>query len=134
MERWNHIVERWNNTVIEKAALTRLTKRSDITIKPADKGGAVVVWSRPLYISHFTLSYMEVRTGERMDGRAVTSSPKPTFLAQMGYNIILSMVLHSHAFGGRSSILNRMISIIRKSLVYLYCQSQKCTIFRDRIQ
>ena len=34
----------------EKAALLSLSRRSDIIIKPSDKGGAVVVWSR-LYTS-----------------------------------------------------------------------------------
>ena len=33
----------------EKQAFLHLTKRDEIIIKPADKGGAVVVWSRPLY-------------------------------------------------------------------------------------
>ena len=32
----------------ENQALLDLNKRDDIIIKPADKGGAVVVWSRPL--------------------------------------------------------------------------------------
>ena len=33
----------------EKQALRELRRRSDIVVKPADKGGAVVVWSRDLY-------------------------------------------------------------------------------------
>ncbi|KAK2563192.1 hypothetical protein P5673_013544 [Acropora cervicornis] len=33
----------------EKQALLHLTKRDDIIIKPVDKGGAVIVLSRPLY-------------------------------------------------------------------------------------
>ena len=35
----------------ERAALLQLIKRKDIVIKPADKGGAVVVWSTPLHIA-----------------------------------------------------------------------------------
>ena len=35
----------------EKEALTRLSKRRDIVIKAAYKGGAVMVWSRPLYVA-----------------------------------------------------------------------------------
>ena len=35
---------------VEKEPLKNLLKRDDIIIKPADKGGAVVVWSRPLHI------------------------------------------------------------------------------------
>lgn len=34
----------------EKEALRSLQDREDIVIKPADKGGAVCVWSRDLYI------------------------------------------------------------------------------------
>ena len=33
----------------DKQVLLDLNKRYDMVIKPADKGGAVVVWSRPLY-------------------------------------------------------------------------------------
>ena len=43
-------VKRSNLTAQEKAALTSLRQRNDIVIKPADKGGAVVVWARHLYI------------------------------------------------------------------------------------
>ena len=39
-----------NLTPDEYAALINLQKRDDIVIKPADKGGAVVVWDRKLYI------------------------------------------------------------------------------------
>ena len=35
---------------VEKEALKNLLKQDDIVIKPTDKGGAVVIWSRPLYI------------------------------------------------------------------------------------
>ena len=39
-----------NLTSDESAALINLQKRDDIVIKPADKGGTVVVWDRKLYI------------------------------------------------------------------------------------
>ena len=39
-----------NLTPDESAALINLQKRDDTVIKPADKGGAVVVWDRKLYI------------------------------------------------------------------------------------
>ena len=39
-----------NLTLEEQKALDYLKTRSDIVIKPADKGGAVVVWDRNLYI------------------------------------------------------------------------------------
>ena len=35
----------------ERLALQQLRKRDDLVIKPADKGGAVVVWRRDLYIA-----------------------------------------------------------------------------------
>ena len=39
-----------NLTPQERAALTSLRQRRDVIIKPPDKGGAVVVWARHLYI------------------------------------------------------------------------------------
>lgn len=45
-----NVRNRPNLTEEEKAALQRLRRRRDIVIKPADKGGAVVVWRRDLYI------------------------------------------------------------------------------------
>ena len=39
-----------NLSLTEKQALHRLSKQEDIVIKPADKGGAVVVWKRSLYL------------------------------------------------------------------------------------
>ena len=39
-----------NLSQAEKLALRYLRRRTDVEIKPADKGGAVVVWARPLYI------------------------------------------------------------------------------------
>ena len=41
---------RFNLTEDEQLALRSLKSRDDIVIKPADKGGAVVVWRRDLYI------------------------------------------------------------------------------------
>ena len=35
----------------ERMAISSIRKREDIIIKPADKGGAVVVWRKDLYIS-----------------------------------------------------------------------------------
>ena len=35
----------------EKDALRSLSKRDDIVIKRADKGGAIVVWKKDLYVS-----------------------------------------------------------------------------------
>lgn len=50
----------------EKQALLHLTKRDDI-IKPADKGGAVVVWSGPLYDAEAHRQLSDGRFYERRD-------------------------------------------------------------------
>ena len=52
----------------EKLALPYLTKRDEINIKPADKGGAVVVWSRPLYDAEVHRQLIsDGRSYERLD-------------------------------------------------------------------
>ena len=52
---------------VEKEALKNLLKRDDIVIKPADKGGAVVIWSRPLYIQEALRQLSDGRFYERLD-------------------------------------------------------------------
>ena len=52
---------------VEKEALRNLSKRDGIVIKPADKGGAVVVWSRPLYIQEALRHLSDGRFYERLD-------------------------------------------------------------------
>ena len=52
---------------IEKEALKNLSKRDDIVIKAADKGGAAVVWSRPLYIQEALRQLSDGRFYERLD-------------------------------------------------------------------
>ncbi|XP_076455795.1 uncharacterized protein LOC143290328 [Babylonia areolata] len=39
-----------NLSTAEHKALTELRKRTDIVVKPADKGGAITVWHRDLYV------------------------------------------------------------------------------------
>ena len=39
-----------NLSQAERLALRNLRRRTDVVIKPADKGGAVVIWAHPLYI------------------------------------------------------------------------------------
>ena len=56
-----------NLSPAEKEALIRLSKRRDIAIKGADKGGAVVVWSRPLYITEANRQLSDGRFYERLD-------------------------------------------------------------------
>ena len=50
-----------------KQALLHFTKRDDIIIKPADKGGAVVVWSWPLYDAEAHSQLTDGRFYERLD-------------------------------------------------------------------
>ena len=45
-----HPLKKTNISPEESAALRNLRNRKDIVIKPADKGGAVVVWDRNAYI------------------------------------------------------------------------------------
>ena len=51
----------------ERAALTSLRQRADIVIKPADKGGAVVVWDRNLYIQEAERQLSDSTFYERLD-------------------------------------------------------------------
>ena len=44
-------IRRHNISAEERQALANLAKDSSIVIKPADKGGAVVVWDRDKYIN-----------------------------------------------------------------------------------
>ena len=50
-----------------KKALLHLTTRDDIIIKPADKGGAVVVRSRPVYNAEAHKQLSDGRFYERLD-------------------------------------------------------------------
>ena len=52
---------------VEKEALKNLLKRDDIIIKPADKGVAVVVWSRPLHIQEALRHLSDGRFYECLD-------------------------------------------------------------------
>ena len=44
-------IRRCNLTLGEMEALRSLKQKDDIVIKPVDKGGVIVVWSRDLYLS-----------------------------------------------------------------------------------
>ena len=50
----------------ERKALRDLRQRTDVVIKPADKGGAVVVWSRPLYIQEAQKQLSDQRFYEKL--------------------------------------------------------------------
>ena len=47
--KFNRFTQFSNLSTEEWATLKNLNKRKDIVIKPADKGGAVVVWRSDLY-------------------------------------------------------------------------------------
>ena len=55
----------------EKQALIDLKKCDDIVIKPDDKGGAVVVWSRSLYDAEAHKQLSDGRFYERLDHNPV---------------------------------------------------------------
>jgi len=62
------VVTSYNNLPqVEKQALKNLSKRDDIVIKPADKRGTVVVWSRPLYVQEAQRQLSNGRFYERLD-------------------------------------------------------------------
>ena len=48
--KFNNPPKRFNISLEERRALIHLRQREDIFIKPADKGGAVVVWHKQLYM------------------------------------------------------------------------------------
>ena len=56
-----------NLTPGERAALISLRQRPDIVIKPADKGGAVVVWDRNLYKQEAERQLSDSTFYERLD-------------------------------------------------------------------
>ena len=57
----------------ERDALTSLRNRTDIVIKPADKGGAVVVWDRNLYLEEATKQLSDTHFYQQID-RDVTET------------------------------------------------------------
>ena len=52
----------------ERDALTSLRNRTDIVIKPANKGGAVVVWDRNLYLEEATKQLSDTHFYQQIDG------------------------------------------------------------------
>ena len=65
-----------NVTPSELCALRSLQQRRDIVIKPADKGGKVVVWSRDLYISEAIRQLSDTTHYEKLDGSSLMSDTK----------------------------------------------------------
>ena len=59
--------QHYNLSIVKKEALTRISKCGDMVIKPVDKGGAVVVWSRLLYITEANPQLSDGRFCEHLD-------------------------------------------------------------------
>ena len=55
----------------EKAASSSLQKRDDIIMKPADNGGAVVVWLRQLYLGEARRQLSEERLYEKLGSEPI---------------------------------------------------------------
>ena len=58
-----------NLSIAEKEILTQLSNRRDIVIKPAKKGGAVVLESRLLYIAETNRKLFDGRFYERTNAK-----------------------------------------------------------------
>ena len=65
-----------NITPNEAAALASLKRRHDIVIKPADKGGVVVVWSRDLYESEASRQLQSDQHYKKLDGPSLDRDQK----------------------------------------------------------
>ena len=60
----------------ELSAIRSLQRRDDIVIKPADKGGKVVVWARDLYISEATRQLNNVTHYEKLSSNSLDKDSK----------------------------------------------------------
>ena len=65
-----------NLTQEERTALQDLRRRNDIISKPADKGGAVVVWKRDLYIQEAIRQLSDNRFYQRLDADPIQQDQK----------------------------------------------------------
>ena len=65
--------QHYNLLIAEKEALTRLAKCGDMVIKSVDTGGAVVVWSHPLYIAEANPQLCDGRFYEHLDHDPIKS-------------------------------------------------------------
>ena len=59
--------QHYNLSIAKKEASTWISKCRDMVIKPVDKGGAVVVWSRLLYIAEANPQLSDGRFCEHLD-------------------------------------------------------------------
>ena len=65
-----------NLTQEEKTALQDLKRCNDIIIKPADKGSAVVVWKRDLYIQEANYQLSDNRSYQHLDAGPIQQDQK----------------------------------------------------------
>lgn len=92
-----------NLSISETTALLQLSKRSDILIKPADKGGAVV-WSRPLSIAAGKRQLSGGRFYERLDNDpTINVNHRPL-------NSTVTDVIDSVEFPGKLAVLVKLHS------------------------
>ena len=59
---------------IELAALRKLRNRSNVVIRPADKGGAFVVWEKELYLNEARRQLSDGRFFQRIPEDATTAN------------------------------------------------------------
>ena len=78
-------LKRLNITRSERLAISNLRNRDDIVIKPADKGGAIVVWDRNLYINEALkqLSDTKFYAQRRMDGTLLNNKKIKTEIEKL---------------------------------------------------
>ena len=74
-----------NLSPLERQALRTLRRRQDIVIKPADKGSAVVVWSKKDYIKE-----AERQLGNENHYRKLEKDPTSTYTAEIK-NVVQKM-------------------------------------------
>ena len=99
-----------NLTPEERAALISLRQRPDIVIKPADKGGAVVVWDRNLYLQEADRQLSDTSFYKKLD-RDFT----------MDYNKTICAVVKKAITKGElpASAINLIVEIPRTSSFYM---------------
>ncbi|XP_078355465.1 uncharacterized protein LOC144640130, partial [Oculina patagonica] len=100
----------------ELTALLSLKRRTDIVIEPGDKGGAVVVWDRDLYIQEAERQLAENNFYQRVDQRV----DQRVNLTTEHQNKVISVVQHAIANGELpATATNLIVDHRRTSKFYL---------------
>ena len=91
----NHVTSMHSNTSSEdRNAIKRLQERKDIVIKPADKGGAIVVWHRDLYLqeayakSLTPISTIPLKTIQLLINKILSLLPLQNYSAKKVYQTV----------------------------------------------